>query len=224
MQVVIVANAPQFDATPFRDLLARADLVIAADGGGNALHAINVAPHVVIGDLDSLTPAAEAFAVAAGAAIIRHPPEKDEIDLELALLHAVQCGADHIDILGAIGGRWDQSLANVALLALPELQSCRVRLLDVDQEAFLVRVHLTIIGTPGDTVSLLPIGGAAHGITTVGLQYALTNASLSFERTRGVSNVITGVPAEVSLREGMLLVIRQWSGAEVRSKGGSPTG
>jgi thiamine pyrophosphokinase len=207
MYAIIVANAPDFDAAPFSGLLASADLIVAADGGGNALRAAGVTPHVVIGDLDSLDPAAEAAFRAAGAEVIGFPAEKDETDLELALLLAVGRGAGRIDILGAIGGRWDQGLANVAMLALPELVGTQVRLLDVAQEAYLVRGAAEIPGAAGDTVSLLPLGGPAHGITTRGLYYPLVGATLRFERSRGVSNVITEPPASVSLAEGLLLVV-----------------
>jgi thiamine pyrophosphokinase len=210
MYTVIVANAPGFDAVPFRALLRRADLLIAADGGGNALHAIDLAPQLIVGDLDSLNDVACAAFVAAGAELRRFPPDKDETDLELALLAAVEHGATQIDVLGAIGGRWDQGLANVALLALPELRERRVRLLDRDQEAFLVHRAATIAGQVGDTVSLLPIGGAASGITTKGLQYPLADATLHFERSRGVSNILTVNPASVRLRSGLLLVVRQF--------------
>jgi len=207
MHTVIVANGPEFDAAPFRTLLARADLLIAADGGGNALFAAGITPHVVVGDLDSLEPAAEAAFVAAGAEIRRHAAEKDETDLELALLQAVRAGATSIDLLGAMGGRWDQALANVALLALPELVGRRVRLLDEGQEAYLARGEATIAGAVGDKVSLLPLGGPARGITTRGLYYPLQDAELRFERSRGVSNVIVEPPAQVVVREGLLLVV-----------------
>lgn len=210
MYAIVVANAPDFDAAPFADLLSAADLVVAADGGGNALRAAGLAPHVLIGDLDSIAPAAEAAFRAAGVEVIRHPAEKDETDLELALLLAVGRGARRIDILGAIGGRWDQGLANVAMLALPDLADLRVRLLDIAQEAFLVRDTAEIPGAAGDTVSLLPIGGPAHGITTSGLYYPLRDATLRFERSRGVSNQIVAPPARVGLTAGMLLVVHSW--------------
>ncbi|MEI8307842.1 MAG: thiamine diphosphokinase [Chloroflexales bacterium] len=210
MYVVIVANAPAFDAAPFADTLAAADLIIAADGGGNALYAAGVRPHLVVGDLDSLDPQAEAAFRRAGTEVRRFPAEKDETDLELALLLAVERGADQIDILGALGGRWDQGMANVAMLALPELVGLRVRLRDQEQEAFLVRDAAEIPGGAGDTVSLLPLSGAAHGITTRGLSYPLVAATLRYERSRGISNVITQPPAHVSVGEGLLLVVHHY--------------
>jgi len=207
MHAIIVANAPTFDAAPFAAALSAADLIIAADGGGNALYAAKIAPHLVVGDLDSLDPVAERAFQSAGIELHRFPAEKDETDLELALLLAVERGADQIDILGALGGRWDQGLANVSMLALPELAGLRVRLLDLEQEAFLVRTAAEIPGAAGDNVSLLPLGGAAHGITTRGLHYPLVHATLHFERSRGISNVITQPPAHVCVSEGLLLVV-----------------
>ncbi|MGB9632783.1 MAG: thiamine diphosphokinase, partial [Chloroflexaceae bacterium] len=127
-----------------------------------------------------------------------------------ALLAAAARQADPIDVLGAIGGRWDQGLSNVALLALPELAGRRVRLLDVDQEAYLARGETPIAGAVGDTISLLPLGGPARGVTTRGLYYALEDDELRFERSRGISNVIARTPAAVVVREGMLLVVRVW--------------
>ncbi|MFV9505341.1 MAG: thiamine diphosphokinase [Oscillochloridaceae bacterium umkhey_bin13] len=211
MHTVIVANAPDFVAAPFMTLLRQADLLIAADGGGNALYVAGITPHLVVGDCDSLDPAALAAFAAAGATIQRYPTDKDETDLELALLLAVERGATTIDLLGALGGRWDQGLANVAMLTMAELAGRRVRLLDEHQEAYLAQVTTLIAGQVGETVSLLPIGGPARGITTRGLRYSLDAAELRFERSRGVSNVIVESPAQVTVREGWLLVVRNFA-------------
>ena len=208
MHAIIVANAPDFDATPFKVLLQTADLLIAADGGANALHAIGITPQVVVGDLDSLSDTALAWLEKSEVEIRRYPAEKDEIDLELAVLLAVERGARRISMLGTFGGRWDQTLANVALLALPELAGCDVRLVDERQQAFLVRSAADLPGQPGDTVSLLPLAGPAHGVTTRGLYYPLHEATLLYERTRGISNVLIEPPGHVILREGMLLVVQ----------------
>ena len=66
-------------------------------------------------------------------------------------------------------------------------------------------------GQPGEIVTLLPIGGAAHGITTSGLQYELSDADLDVGTTRGVSNVLQSSVATVSLRSGSLLIIRPFA-------------
>jgi thiamine pyrophosphokinase len=208
MYVVIVASAPELDIGPYRAQIGRADLLIAADGGALPLLRAGIVPHVAIGDMDSIGDAGLAELEAHGIAPQRFPREKDETDLELALLHAAAAGATAIDILGALGGRWDHTLANVALLALPELRGRRARLLADGQTLFLVRDTAVLDGQVGDTVSLLPLSGDARGVTTRGLRYPLDQATLSFERARGVSNVLLEPPGQVSLREGLLLVVQ----------------
>jgi thiamine pyrophosphokinase len=208
VRVAIIGNAPACDVSPYRRLIQAADMVIAADGGGNALWGADLAPQVVIGDLDSLEPEALAWAEGHGAEVLRYRADKDETDLELALLLAAARGAIQIDVLGALGGRWDHGLANVALLALPELAGIAVRLIGDGQQAFLVRSEAAIIGRQGDTVSLLPLSGAAHGITTAGLHYPLSDATLYYERSRGISNVLTAAQGMVRLKEGLLLVVQ----------------
>jgi len=212
MYTVIVANAPDLDAAPYAAMLDAADLLIAADGGALPLLRVGRLPRLVIGDLDSLDAASEAHLIEHGVELRRFPREKDETDLELALLHAVAAGATAIDILGALGGRWDHTLANVALLALPELRTLRARLLADRQELFLVRDSAALEGRVGDTVSLLPLTPEARGVTTRGLLYPLEEATLRYERARGVSNVLLAPPGWVSLRKGLLLVVHHDDG------------
>jgi thiamine pyrophosphokinase len=71
-----------------------------------------------------------------------------------------------------------------------------------------VRDAAMLEGHAGDTVSLLPLTGDAHGVTTKGLLYPLDDATLSYQRARGVSNVLLDPPGHVSLREGLLLVVQ----------------
>jgi thiamine pyrophosphokinase len=208
MYALIVASAPELDIGPYQEYIRAADLLIAADGGALPLLRAGIVPHVAIGDMDSIDAAGLAELKARRVDLRRFQREKDETDLELALLHAAAAGASSIDILGALGGRWDHTLANVALLALPELRGRHARLLADGQTLFLVRDAATLEGQVGDTISLLPLTGDAHGVTTRGLQYRLENATLSYERARGVSNVLLDPPGHVSLRDGLLLVVQ----------------
>lgn len=212
MDAVIIANAPKLDIQPYEKRIRTAELLIAADGGALPLLQAGLAPHVVIGDMDSLDSTSLAVLERRGVELRRFPREKDETDLELALLHTAALGATTIDILGALGGRWDHTLANVALLALPELEGRTVRLLDDRQTLFLVRDTAALDGQQGDTISLIPLAGPAYGVTTAGLRYALSNATLGFERARGVSNVLMEPPGRVSVRGGMLLVVQHDDG------------
>jgi len=207
MRVIIFANGELANPQEARSLLQPDTLVIAADGGTHHVLAAGVTPDIVVGDLDSLSPDDQARLEAAGSQIVRFSPRKDETDLELALLHAVEKGATEITILGALGGRLDQTIANVLLLALPALKGADVRIVEGAQEAFLIQNGATIKGQPGDTVSLIPLGGDTEGVTAEGLEWLLDEDTLRFGPARGVSNVLTAKQARVRLRHGSLLCV-----------------
>jgi thiamine pyrophosphokinase len=183
------------------------DWLIAADGGLRHLLALGLAPNLLIGDLDSVDPAERATLEARGIQLQVHPADKDETDLELALRYARAQGAREILVAGAIGGRLDHTLANIALLALPELRECAVWLTDGCTDATLVRDSLHLHGRVGDHVSLLPIGGDALGVRTEGLRFPLRGERLAFNRSRGISNKLIAAKAQVSLDSGMLVCI-----------------
>lgn len=213
MRAIIFANGELNDVQEVRHLLRDDDLIIAADGGTRHALACGRMPDVVVGDLDSLT-SEEVERLEAGAAqIVRFSPHKDETDLELALLHAASAGTDEIIILAALGGRLDQTIANLLLLALPELRDIDVRIVEGAQVAFLIRDEALIEGQPGDTVSLIPLGGDAGGVTAEGLEWPLDDEMLRFGPARGVSNVLKARQARVCVRQGLLLcIVRHMSG------------
>ena len=185
------------------------DIIIAADGGARHCQRLGVHPDIVIGDFDSLSLTELNALESAGVQIVRYPTRKDFTDLELALQYALQLEALEILIFGALGLRWDQTLANLLLLASPELQCSQVRLFDGPQEIFLVcsQRPSVITGQPGDTVSLIPVGGDAQGVSTQGLEYPLNDETLVFSAARGVSNVLLGASASVLLRQGLLICV-----------------
>ena len=207
MRAIIFANGEFPNPSSVRDLLRPGDLVIAADGGTRHALASGIIPHVVIGDLDSLSPNAQTQVEAAGSQIIRFSPRKDETDLELALQYAAREGATEIIILAALGGRLDQTIANLLLLAMPELSGIDARVVEGAQTAFLIQDQALIKGQPGDTVSLIPLGGDAVGVTTAGLEWPLQNDTLRFGPARGVSNVLITEQARVRVRQGLLLCV-----------------
>lgn len=184
------------------------DIIIAADGGGNLCHRWGVYPHVLIGDLDSISPALLARYEAKQINIIRHPSCKDESDLELALRHAHQYGVDQIDILGALGHRWDMTISNVMLLTARFLSKTRTRLLDGHETLLLLRERQTEVfyGKIGDGLSLIPLT-TTKGVTINGFHYPLNCATLEAGTTQGISNIFTKPTAQVTIHSGFLLAI-----------------
>lgn len=210
-QVLIFANGDVGDGPMARRALDEASdaFVLAADGGARAAAYYGRKPDLVIGDMDSLSAEELAQVQAQGAEFERHSPEKDETDLELALQWAAQRKAGWVRVFGGIGGRLDQTMSNIYLLALPALRGVDVRFVSGRQAAWMIYPGENIVqGTVGDTVSLIPLSGAASGIRTENLHYPLKDETLSFGPARGISNVMTADHARVWFQDGLLLVVQ----------------
>jgi thiamine pyrophosphokinase len=185
------------------------DLIIAADGGTQHCKSLGITPDVIIGDFDSLDSKEVIAYQQAGVETIQFPIRKDETDLELALQYTLKQEVTEVFIIGALGARWDMTVANILLTGHPMFSRLKIRLLDGSQEITLLRGkgQSDFQGRSGDLISLLPIAGDAHGITTQGLEYPLNDETLNFGSSRGVSNVYLQEHARVSVREGLILCI-----------------
>ena len=189
------------------------DLLIAADGGARHCLELVLIPQLVIGDMDSLDESHLSDLKAGGAKIIQYPTHKDFTDLELALQHAQALGVTEVLLLGALGARWDQTIANLLLPAALSRcsvpHSMRISLVDGPQELFFVRSgeQIEVRGHPGDTVSLISLAGDAYGVTTQNLEYPLHQDHLCFGSTRGISNVLLAERATIAVEEGLLLCV-----------------
>ncbi len=211
-RAVIFANGDVSDLAAVRNLLRESEYLIAADGGSRHLAQLGRLPALLIGDLDS-TPEAEVERLRrAGVRVERYPTAKDETDLELAIRAGVDGGYRQVVIIGALGGRLDQTLGNIALLGDPRFAGADLRLDDGHEEVWLVRGETRIEGSAGDTVSLLPVGGEARGVVTEGLEYPLKDETLYPYRTRGISNRLVSGAARVWVREGEVLCIHTREG------------
>jgi thiamine pyrophosphokinase len=206
--VVVVAGGDRVISPP--SIGASDVLVVAADSGVDRSHEIGLRVDVAVGDFDSVSPEGLQQAEAAGARIERHPAEKDHTDLELALDEALRLGATDLIVLNVGGGRLDHLLANLLVLASPRFAPCRITAFGVGGRAQVVRgaEPATVLqGERGETVTLLPVGGDATGIVTIGLRYPLRKEALAPGTSRGVSNVIEQAPASVQLETGTLLAM-----------------
>ncbi|HLE77793.1 MAG TPA: thiamine diphosphokinase [bacterium] len=204
---VIIANGRFRPSAGLREVVAAADVVICADGGLRHARTLGRAPHIVVGDFDSVPPRLLAWAERRGAELRQHPTAKDKTDTELALDAAVAWGARLVDFLAVMGGRPDHALANLFLLVAARRHGVRSRIHDGRRLLFLVESEEVVPGTRGDTLSFLALSDAAEGITTAGLRYPLAGGRLAVGSSLGISNVIESVPARVTVKRGVLLAM-----------------
>lgn len=209
MRAVIFVNGTITDYATLAGWLRADDFLIGADGGTVHCLALGRRPDVIVGDLDSVDPQEVARLAAMGVQIERHPPAKNETDLELALECAQRHGADEVLLLGALGGRLDQTLGNLLILVQREWPFVLL-IGEGDQLAQVVRSgELLHLQAPvSGTVSVIPLSATVTGITYTGLEYPLIDATLHLGSTRGMSNVVATLPATIQISQGLLLVVQ----------------
>ena len=206
-RIIIFANGELPDIEKARSILRDDDYIICADGGTRHASSLDLMPALIIGDMDSAESSLLQKLGADGVPIERYSRDKNETDLELAINKAVELNPKEIVIVAALGGRLDQTLANIALLTDPRLSNFDIRLDDGAEEIFFCRDQAEVKGRSGDIVSLIPWSGEVAGIQTANLKWQLSNETLYPEKTRGISNEMTADVASIKLSSGLLLIV-----------------
>lgn len=196
--ITLIAGGP-VSAPVIAQAVALAPTVVAADGGaGRALRA-GLMPRAVIGDFDSITPAARA----AIPADRLHPvAEQDSTDFDKALRHI---RARFVLALGVLGGRVDHALAALTVLATPRpgMPVLALSRLDV---VFAAPPRLRLDLAPGDRLSLWPLAPVRG--QSRGLVWPIDGIGFHPMGRIGTSNRVETGPVDLSFDgPGMLVVL-----------------
>lgn len=200
MRAVIIAGGTITDAEYIRALINENDKIICADSGCHNAKKLEIVPDVVIGDFDSFLKDEAVFKEE----IICLPTEKDRTDTHECVCYAIKKGADEIMLLAATGTRLDHTIANLHLLKVAMDAGVKMKIVNENNEIFLIDKECTISKKDGFHLSLLPVG-RAEGISASGVYYPLTDGVMEFGNPYGVSNEFTEDEAKVSVKEGLLL-------------------
>lgn len=203
-----------------RPILDQPVFLIAVDGGLKHLNSLKLSPDLLIGDLDSVDSNDLFLIKERKIEIKKYPSHKDESDLELAIQYSVEKGFSKIIIVGALGGRVDQTVTNINLLTNPQWRERDLILFDGVTYIRLIRDKLRISGNPGDLVSLIPMTEKVTSVKTEGLDYPLENEDLFQWKTRGISNVMTGESASISILGGLVICVHQLSNLKINGING----
>ena len=190
------------DAAAVQAARALAPVLVAADGGADALGRYGLVPDLVVGDMDSL-PDPERWA---GRTQILTLAEQDTTDFEKCL-YATE--APCYIAVGFTGRRLDHTLA--VLHALLRRTGKRVLLLGEHEAMALlpagrtVRLHLD----PGERVSLYPLL-PAQGTISEGLEWPLAGLALAPGTQIATSNRATARDVAVAVDgPGVLLMLER---------------
>ncbi|MNI35740.1 Thiamine pyrophosphokinase [compost metagenome] len=198
--------------------LRQEDLLVGSDRGALFLLQQGFTPDYAVGDFDSVSSQElELIRKDSKQLDICDPIDKNLTDTEMAFEWAMQQQPSEIVLMGALGTRFDHSLANIHLLIKGVDQGIHCKIIDSHNEVILIHKPTLIQRGDYTNVSLLPLSMEVTGITLTGFQYPLTSATLRIGQTLGISNILMEPQGYIEIESGYLLVIQSKDHAEINS-------
>jgi len=155
------------------ELLKAAELVICCDGAADKLLDNGIEPHLILGDMDSLSSRVrEKYG-----SITIQSEDQESNDLTKAVRHCIEKGYSAVTILGATGLREDHTLGNISLM-LEYYPHIKVRMLSDYGIFFLVQSGEQVESVPGEKISIFSVDNRVR-VSSRGLKYPLENLQLS---------------------------------------------
>lgn len=203
-----IFGAGEYEGITFPTIEAGA-LVIAADGGLSVLQQQGITPDVILGDFDSYP---EVPLQTEDTEVLVYPVEKDDTDMLLAAKYGLSKGCQCFYLYGGIGGRLDHTLANIQMLAWLSHQGANGFLYGND--TILTAITNDTLEFPAANsnanqqtrLSVFCYGETAEGVTITGCKYNVEDATWDNQYPIGVSNMLTGQPARITVKHGTLLI------------------
>ena len=200
---VIVGGADIRDYGRIRELLTEEMVFIFCDSGLRHMEALGRKPDLIVGDFDShVNPHMDVETIVL-------PHVKDDTDTVFAVKEALRRGFEEFLLIGVVGGRLDHTLGNVAILLMLDSAGKKAVIADDYSDMEIVSRERALVPDRYSYFSLLNITGTAKGVTIRNALYPLSDAEITCEYPIGVSNeVLPGKTAEVTVKEGRLLIIK----------------
>lgn len=188
------------------------DFVIAADAGFSHCRRMGLSPDLIVGDFDSLPKEEQAqlerIRKEEPQRLLTLPSEKDDTDMLAAIREGLAKGCREFFLYGGLGGRLGHTIANIQCLNFLKERGAAGYLADEDMLVFLARNEtIRLPERESGWLSLFSMGERAQGVTLKGLKYELTDALITNSFPVGVSNEFIGKEAEITVRDGTLLIL-----------------
>ena len=111
-KIVILANGLFPSGPQCLEILRVAQMLICCDGAADKLIAFGLSPHVIIGDIDSLSSEVRKQY----ASLLIQSDDQENNDLTKAVHYCIEKAYPSVIILGATGLREDHTLGNISLM------------------------------------------------------------------------------------------------------------
>ncbi|QHQ62045.1 thiamine diphosphokinase [Anaerocolumna sedimenticola] len=208
--LIITGGAASIDFVREFLIKNRFDTIIAVDSGLVTASKLGIPLQYIVGDFDSVPrELIESYRNDKSVIINEFNPEKDATDTHIALSLGLELNGSEIVILGATGTRIDHMLANIHLLYLPLNKNIKASIIDEHNKIYMINKSTAIYKNKlfGPFVSLQPFTEVVKGITLKGFKYPLNNYTMLKGDSIGTSNEVVEEQADISLEDGILIVI-----------------
>ena len=183
------------------------DYLVSVDRGLTYCLEAGLRPDLLVGDFDSVEPELLQRPDIADVPRQTFPAQKDSSDLDLALNALCEMTFDEVYVVGVSGGRTDHLLINWQLTLQ---RSWPFALVYIDASVSARVLHgageVSVDVEPGTIVSLVSLKDA-EGVSTLGLYYALCDATLTAGSSLGLSNIAVNATVTVVIESGVVLVM-----------------
>lgn len=184
-------------------------MLVCADGAANYLRALDIEPHIILGDFDSILPETMAFFAKnfEERVVLQKIEDQESTDFEKALQYCLEKDVDEVVVLGGLGARPDHLLTNYSVLRR-YYEKMEIRLMDEELEVSFIKDEMVFPYKIGEVVSLMPLPKAI-GITMEGLKYPLNDEDLEFGVREGTLNSAIAPQVSIRFKSGHLLLFKK---------------
>ena len=172
-KIVILANGLFPSGRQALELLEAAELLICCDGAADKLVGFGMSPHVIIGDMDSVSDDVKELY----ASIMIPSDDQESNDLTKAVHYCIEKGYPSVSILGATGLREDHTLGNISLM-MEYYPRIEVQIISDFGMFYLVRSGEQVQSFIGEKISFFSIDNRVC-VSSTGLLYPLKDLCLS---------------------------------------------
>lgn len=203
MRCVIISGSPDTNVEEIKSLCTSDDFIVCADSGYSFAKKAGLTPNLIIGDFDSLKEE-----LPQNTEVVKLNTHKDDTDTEHCVMECIRRGYKDFLLLGSIGGRTDHTFANIATLAfLSEYNYNGIARNNGEEIRILKEGSYEMNNKKGLIFSVFPYGCESVNVTYKGAEYMLNNKTLTYNVSRGISNVFADDEAEITINRGRAILL-----------------
>lgn len=207
MRAIIVSGGTKPSKELLLSYIKEGDYIIGVDKGCNCLYEYNIKPNLILGDFDSAKKEVVDYFYKNNVKTLRYNSDKDYTDTDLGYIKAKEAGATEIIFFAVTGSRIDHMLANVGVLLKALKENIKAKIVDDNNEIFLIKEKAIFKGESGSTISFHALSDEVTNLHINGARYELHDYNMTLLEPRAICNEFIDKDIEVSFDKGIIMVI-----------------